>query len=410
MCGGDTAKTHRPMAASKSIPTDASGITKRPLFLGAFSDGSGFALNREDPCGVKYLTKNGFRRLSELIAKAGDPPIISAGEQDWDILSLARQGLVRFHSCDTSPRSAVTQPKSLVAWLHVSNACNLRCSHCYIPQLNRVHQAPEERSLMSPETARRAVRELVGLCQGRGIRRLKLKFSGGEPTLNPLAIACACDEALHTGANADVKIDFTLLTNGVFDDPDLPALLSRHRFGVAVSIDGDEVAHDRVRYTVDHADGRNAHGRTGTWRRATRTCAILQDCGLKPFVLCTISESNYHSVGRLAEYCIEKGMGFRLSPIRDRSNVPSHELQTDMARHFAELYDWIGQSMPLDMAIERNAAFGEIRFRKPKVVNCRVRRSAIAINHRGGIAACQMTLDAPYGSVEDSGGLEQAFE
>lgn len=263
---------------------------------------------------------------------------------------------------------------------------------------------------MSPETARRAVRELVRFCQVRGIRRLKLKFSGGEPTLNPVAIACACDEALRAGANAGIEIDFTLLTNGVFEDPDLLELMSRHRFGVAVSIDGDEVAHDRVRYTIDHADGRNTHKKFGTWMRATRTCEILQDCGLKPFVLCTISESNYHSVGRLAEYCVERGIGFRLSPVRDRSNVPSHELQADVARHFAELYDWIGQSMPLDMAVERNAAFGEIRFRKPKAVNCRVRRSAIAINHKGGIAACQMTLDATYGSVDDSGGLEQAFE
>jgi uncharacterized protein len=380
------------------------------LFLDAFSDGSGFALNRDDPCGVKYLTNNGFRRLRELIAMVGDPPIVSAGEQDGDVLSLASQGLVRFHGCDTSPRYATTQPKSLVAWLHVSNACNLLCSHCYIPKLNRVHQEPEERSLMSTETARRAVRALVGLCQGRGIGRLKLKFSGGEPTLNPVAIACACDEALRAGANADVKIEFTLLTNGVFDDPDLLALVSRHRFGVAVSIDGDEVAHDRVRYTVNHADSRNAHRKIGTWRRATRTCEVLQDCGLKPFVLCTISESNYRSVGRLAEYCVERGIGFRLSPVRDRSNVPSYGLQADMARYFAELYDRIGHSMPLDMPVERYAAFGEIRFRKPKAVNCRVHRSAIAINHQGGIAACQMTLDTSYGSVDDLGGMERAFE
>nr|MDQ2997444.1 4Fe-4S cluster-binding domain-containing protein [Chloroflexota bacterium] len=63
----------------------------------------------------------------------------------------------------------------LVAWLHVTNACNLRCTYCY---LNKNDET------MSAETGRAAVDAIIRSALQHGYQVIKLKFAGGEASLN----------------------------------------------------------------------------------------------------------------------------------------------------------------------------------------------------------------------------------
>ena len=72
-------------------------------------------------------------------------------------------------------QTSIGAPRTLSVWLHITNACNLRCDYCYVSKAN---------GRMSLETGRAAVDAVVRSATRASFRRVKLKFAGGEPTLN----------------------------------------------------------------------------------------------------------------------------------------------------------------------------------------------------------------------------------
>ncbi len=63
----------------------------------------------------------------------------------------------------------------LTAWLHVTNACNLRCPYCY------VHKSAEG---MDETVGRAAVQAVINSAVAHGFPAVKLKYAGGEASLN----------------------------------------------------------------------------------------------------------------------------------------------------------------------------------------------------------------------------------
>ena len=67
------------------------------------------------------------------------------------------------------------QSRTLTAWLHVSNACNLACSYCYI---SKSAAGMEERAGLA------AVDAVLNSAVEHGFDAVKLKYAGGEASLN----------------------------------------------------------------------------------------------------------------------------------------------------------------------------------------------------------------------------------
>jgi uncharacterized radical SAM superfamily Fe-S cluster-containing enzyme len=67
------------------------------------------------------------------------------------------------------------QPRTLIAWLHITNACNLRCAYCYV---NKTNEAMDE------STGIAAVEAVFRSALTHQFRAVKLKYAGGEPSLN----------------------------------------------------------------------------------------------------------------------------------------------------------------------------------------------------------------------------------
>ncbi|MCQ8898369.1 MAG: radical SAM protein [Hadesarchaea archaeon] len=168
-------------------------------------------------------------------------------------------------------RPFVTAAPFLVVW-NYTNACNLRCRHCY----QSAGQEPGKNEL-STEEAKRAVDELAD----SGV--VALAFSGGEPLLRR--------DLLEVGARAKERgLFLSVATNGT--------LLTRERCRemkgvfdyVEVSLDGFEETHDRFR------------GIPGVWRR---TCEGIRNSvaeGLDTCVAITATHHNLKEIPSLIDF------------------------------------------------------------------------------------------------------------
>ena len=93
-----------------------------------------------------------------------------------------------------------------MAWLHVTNACNLRCTYCY---LNKNDEA------MSAETGRAAVDAIFRSALQHGYQSIKLKFAGGEASLNFALVWELHEYALAAAAAHGLALEAVVLSNGV---------------------------------------------------------------------------------------------------------------------------------------------------------------------------------------------------
>ncbi len=146
--------------------------------------------------------------------------------------------------------------------LEVAQACNLRCTYCYAEGGSYGH-APR---LLSPETARRAVRHLLEESGDR--ESVTLIFFGGEPLLNMEAVKAATNEAHTLGGAMGKKVHLSLTTNGTLLDAETVAFLHENRVSVSVSMDGPQSLHDKNRP--------DARGR-GTYAQIVSRLGMLLD-------------------------------------------------------------------------------------------------------------------------------------
>jgi uncharacterized protein len=77
--------------------------------------------------------------------------------------------------------------------------------------------------------------------------RVNLTFLGGEPLLNRPVIHAATRRALAIAGARDVRVTFSITTNGTQLTADDGDFFEEHGFAVTVSLDGDGAAHDRLR-------------------------------------------------------------------------------------------------------------------------------------------------------------------
>ncbi len=147
--------------------------------------------------------------------------------------------------------SANRTPRALIFF--VTHRCNLRCSHCFF--WREINQEIPELTL---EEIRRIARSMH--------HPLSLSITGGEPFLRSDLPDIL--DAFHDGCGMH---EAAVATNGVLTErivDSVAAILERRylsSFGVQVSIDGTEAAHDAIRQVP------------GTFRKAMRTITALTE-------------------------------------------------------------------------------------------------------------------------------------
>lgn len=281
------------------------------------------------------------------------------------------------------PQVHKRDPRVLNTWIHVTNECNLRCDYCYINKTN--DDMPED-------VGRAAVDAILRSAQRYGFQQVKLKFAGGEATLNLQRVfdihAYATAQAQATG----IAIDTVVLSNGVAIGERAIAAFEERGIKVSISLDGIADAHDTQR---PFKNGR------GSFAWVNRTLDRLTNRGIKPFISITLSNRNAAGLADLIQYVIERDLPFNINFFRENDCAAPHtdlklmddKIITAMQAAFAVLEANLPERSLLGSLVDR------AQFDAPHDKTCSVGDSYLVIDHKGNVAKCQMEIERPITSI-----------
>lgn len=274
-------------------------------------------------------------------------------------------------------------PQTLSVWLHVTNDCNLRCDYCYI------RKSTDE---MSAEVGQAAVEAVIRSALQNGFRRLKLKFAGGEATLNLKRVLEVQAYARQRAAQAGLAYDATVLSNGVALGERAITELETNGLKVSISLDGIGEFHDAQR---QFANGR------GSFAWVRRTLDRLAARGIRPFISITLSDRNADGLPEVVRFVLERDLPFNINFFRDNEcSAPFADLRlrddriiAAMRAAFAAIEARLPERSLLDCLVDR------AQFHQPHDKTCSVGEAYLVIDHQGHVAKCQMEIERPVTSI-----------
>ncbi len=363
--------------------------------LAVLSEAAGALLDHADGSTIGEVSQRTGRPLRGLLA---------------EVPMLARNGFVRGPGLPAMARPAPSPPR-FDLWVHVTNACNLDCPYCYIEK---------DAHSLGEDTAATLQASLLETVRATGMRAVNLRFAGGEPMLRWAFLQRFFDDTRALLARLDCTLTAAILTNGTRIPDGAPAWLLDRGVGVSVSVDGVGSVQDAMRPAV---------GGGGSWEAVTRGVARLQDGGVRPYGLVTVTRENLTGIPALTDWLLDRAMGFRYSLVRDleggqslldarstgwkphgslvrlRRGEPGRpgptavpgmlegEALTEVLRVFAECYDRIEARVPVaGMSFRRTHRFCDLEWRRPITKACAAGEGSLAIGHDGQVSPCQAAL------------------
>jgi uncharacterized protein len=298
-------------------------------------------------------------------------------------------GLLEHDSISLASQHA--ERKTLTAWLHITNACNLRCTYCYVQKTDES---------MSLATARAAIDVIIRSALIHGYQHILLKYAGGEPSLEfPLL------EQLHTYAveqsdKYGLHLQALLLSNGTALTPQNLARIRQANMQLSISLDGMFDVHDSQR------PSRNGQS---TYAATLRGIEYALDGGIRPHVAITVTPHTIESLPALVHWLLTRELAFTLSFYRNPSSCSSaveslNEHEQSFITGMRQVYAMIEQIPPRWSLL--NTLLDRVHVSVPHHQTCAVGRDYLVIDHDGRISKCHMTLDDAVATVESTDPLE----
>ncbi|OGQ89240.1 MAG: hypothetical protein A2289_20705 [Deltaproteobacteria bacterium RIFOXYA12_FULL_58_15] len=250
-------------------------------------------------------------------------------------------------------------------------ACNLRCGHCG----SRAGKARSDE--MTTDECLAVVKSLAGLgCE-------VITLSGGEPTLR---------QDWHTIASAihDHGILANMVTNAYALDRVLAQRMrDAHLANIAVSIDGPEQVHDRIR------------GK-GTFKKTTQAVQTLKEVGMPVTVMTTINRLNLPVLQETYDVAVKLGADrFRTQLGKPMGNLKDHDdwviKPKDLLKLLPILCD-LNERGPINVGIGDSIGYfgpydSQLRYWSWKGTpqcwaGCQAGLRAIGVESNGGIKGC----------------------
>jgi uncharacterized protein len=288
----------------------------------------------------------------------------------------------------------MSKADTLIAWLHVINGCNLRCSYCYLDPTSKD---------MSPQVGRQAVEAVFRSALAHDFPAVKLKYAGGEPILRFPLVVDLHRHATDLAEQHGLELDGVVLSNGVGIGPQMIEAMQSLGLRLAISLDGLGPYHDCQRH---FADGR------GSFEAVARTIDRALSAGLVPDISITVSGRNADGLPELIAWVLERDLPFSLNFYRENDQSAS---QTDLRleeEHIIEgmlaAYKVIEEKMPQRCLLASLA--DRANLAAPHLRTCSVGHSYLVIDHRGRVAKCQMDMANTVTTIQDSDPLARVRE
>jgi len=334
-----------------------------------------------------FFNPRGAAGPAVLNAPARD--LFRAFRQPQPLASPHAQQLARLHllqpldqASSPAPAPAV-RPQVLTAWLHVTNACNLRCTYCF------VHKNADA---MDETIGRAAVDAVFRSARAEGFRAVKLKYAGGEATLNFDLIRTLHRHARRLSERHGIALQEVILSNGVALTPAMLDFIRDNDLTLSISLDGLGEGHDAQRVFA------NGVG-SGPWVRRGIERAL--DRGVAPHLSITVTSHNVQELPQVVAFALERQLYFNINFYQEHQPWQRHEtlraqnealiagLRAALQVIEADLPPYNVFTSMLDRA---NLAAGHTRA-------CGAGDSYLVIDHCGQIARCQMEMHHPVTDI-----------
>lgn len=218
-----------------------------------------------------------------------------------------------------NPRGTAHIPQNILFQWHITERCNLRCTHCY-----QESQAPPELTHNEYLAILEKFCSFIRSCRQRSAGRpfrAHVTVTGGEPFVRDDFMPLL--EKLS--GNRDL-FSFAILTNGTLLSPAVVKSLKKlqPRF-VQVSIDGTQDAHDRIRGG-------------GNYEKAVASLRDLVGAGIPSYISFTAHRDNYRDFSTVARLGNKLGVtriwADRMVPCGSGSSLAENVLTPDETREF----------------------------------------------------------------------------
>lgn len=267
--------------------------------------------------------------------------------------------------------------QTLVAWLHTTNACNLRCTYCYIEK---------NEETMPNETGLAAVNAIFRAAQQHRFKQVKLKYAGGESTLNFRLIEQLHNHALELAKNTGIKLNEVILSNGIALTTPMLDFIREQQIRLTISLDGIGEGHDAQRVFV------NGKGSSQHVVRAIKR-AVKQ--GVQPHLSITVSGRNGDDVVEAVKLALEHDLLFNLNFYRENDRSATH------ADLLAEDEQMIATVKRCFAAIEANppkhsllaSLVDRSNFAAAHEHACGAGHNYMVIDQHGKVSRCQMEIE-----------------
>lgn len=279
---------------------------------------------------------------------------------------------------------------SLSLWVHTSNKCNLACSYCYVT-------AEKNGKLMTDETLDKILQSAVETVRKNKVKRLRLKFAGGEPLLTFRSWSVKMEPLKNKLDELGVTLDIQIITNGTILSDSILEFIKCYNVGVGFSLDGYGIYQDKTRHF---------HNGKGSFDKVYQNLCKLRTAGIDPYITTVITEKNLEGLEEITKFFIEENLRFRFSI--EKYNFPNIEkLIVELKKSYKLIEDNLSSYNNF-----LSHKLCDLSFDRPIVdTPCGVGASHASVNHNGNLHTCQTEQFEPeIGSVFTSNDILEVIK
>ncbi len=271
-------------------------------------------------------------------------------------------------------------------FIEINSTCNLNCSHCYIPEDQKLNFLNYEQ-----------IKKILSLVKKEWGNSVGIALTGGEPMLHPNIMKII--EEIHKQG-----FYWSLATNGTLLDKNIiEFLLKKKCTSITISIDGNEISHNKLRKN------------TKSYQKTIESINYLTQVKFPNiYITSTIHNDNVSSLNELGELVKKyKNVKWRINTLLTCENSIKNKLKITkdtylkivrFAKEYKEKYNIdiiLGEKNPI--------SFKYNEYFKSDFDNCLAGITTFGILSNGDIVNCMVCRDKILGNIKKVDSLKEIW-